>query len=689
MLVGLPRGNHLSPWAKQDLRTLFEYAKAKNLPLQDQLFEIRFGIELEDDWSMNDDPEDIDTLWKLLRDLPDTSVEGNTKIHEIVLSEGQGGGLYNPETFDISIGSEELTNREKFEDVMRHEVGHAVHEMKSDLVNDWLESRFGWRIFGTNDADIDQWVGLMGGWGTLSGSERADVRQYLRTAAGGGGSWQPGPPPAAPAGHPWYRSNFGPRLAFERSGAYWFQNYVTWYRRGQRAFFMNFWYRTFMAVDTKTLELVAKMPDAYASMSHFEFFAELYSVVLRSRRPQAFCDSGERVEVDRDEPRCSGSRRSDGGHGSCKARVGDRGPASPTAQEAITHELPLARFGTVPRDSCDADARDPRLASPVGPHVVSPGVLTVSLAMLGMAAGAVLVFVGGERYTEQRAIRELPRITVLFALAIPLMHMGNLSLPIPLLEQFRVREVGAIVIATIILGLPFLLAGVAVTLALTRSGGSTSRLYAADLLGAALGCLLVVPLLDRTNITSVGVRGRRGGRRGRVLFRSLRLDPARSGHYGRSPRRSGDRRWFSVALCLGFLAAAALNAVAKPGIGVVYAKNRIFRGGATAGLNEERVEWSAWNTHSYIVITPSFFGPAFYWGPGRGADQFHTTSAWILIDADAGTPITKWDGNTVNLGWVSYDVTTLPYHLRKGNAGIIGVGVGAIFCRPSGAAIRR
>ncbi len=278
MLVGLPRGNHLSPWAKQDLRTLFEYAKAKNLPLQDQLFEIRFGIELEDDWSMNDDPEDIDTLWKLLRDLPDTSVEGNTKIHEIVLSEGQGGGLYNPETFDISIGSEELTNREKFEDVMRHEVGHAVHEMKSDLVNDWLESRFGWRIFGTNDADIDQWVGLMGGWGTLSGSERADVRQYLRTAAGGGGSWQPGPPPAAPAGHPWYRSNFGPRLAFERSGAYWFQNYVTWYRRGQRAFFMNFWYRTFMAVDTKTLELVAKMPDAYASMSHFEFFAELYAL---------------------------------------------------------------------------------------------------------------------------------------------------------------------------------------------------------------------------------------------------------------------------------------------------------------------------------------------------------------------------------------------------------------------------
>jgi spermidine synthase len=308
--------------------------------------------------------------------------------------------------------------------------------------------------------------------------------------------------------------------------------------------------------------------------------------------------------------------------------------------------------------------------------------LTVSLAMLGMAAGAVLVFVGGERYAEQQAIRELPRVTVWFAIAIPLMHLGNLTMPIPVLEQFRVREISAIVFATLVLGLPFLLAGVAVTLALTRSGGSTSRLYAADLLGAAIGCLVVVPLLDRTNITSVAFVAGAVAAAGAYCFDRFALVRLRAEATAESPVRRAlpvrDRRWFSIALCLGFLAAAALNAVAKPGIGVVYAKNRIFRGGGvdTAGRNEERVEWSAWNTHSYIMITPSFSGPAFYWGRGRGADQFQATSAWILIDADAGTPITKWDGNVGNLGWVSYDVTTLPYHLRKGNVGIIGVGGG-------------
>jgi hypothetical protein len=156
--------------------------------------------------------------------------------------------------------------------------------------------------------------------------------------------------------------------------------------------------------------------------------------------------------------------------------------------------------------------------------------LTVSLAMLGMAAGAVLVFVGGERMTEQRAIRELPRVTGWFALAIPSTHLGNLTMGIPVLEQFNVREVTAIVFAILVLGLPFLLAGVAVTLSLTRVGRSTSRLYAADLLGAALGCLLVIPLLDRTNITSVAFTAGAIAAAGAYCFDALRVGPAGGGH---------------------------------------------------------------------------------------------------------------------------------------------------------------
>jgi hypothetical protein len=279
MLTGLPRGSHLPTWAKQDLRTLELYAKKKKLPeIEAALFRIRFDIELENDWAENDDPNDIDTLWRLLKDLPDTDVEGNTKIHELILLEGDGGGTYSSSSHDISIGSDELANRERFEDVVRHEVGHAVHELHEKLVNGWLTKEFGWQMLSTDDDDVDTWVGLMGGWGTLTASQQRDVRRALRTAIGGGSSWDPGPTPKLPAGHPWHGAAFGPRLAFEKTGGSWYQNFKTWHRAKGKAFFLNYWYETLMVVDEATLKLIAQMPDDYAAMSQYEFFAELYAL---------------------------------------------------------------------------------------------------------------------------------------------------------------------------------------------------------------------------------------------------------------------------------------------------------------------------------------------------------------------------------------------------------------------------
>src|SRR5262245_7318566 len=92
MVTRLPRGNQLPGWAKQDLRTLFDYARAKKADTVEQkLLEVRFGIELEDEWALNDRPDDIDTIWQLLSSVPVTNVEGNTSLREIQLTTGGGG----------------------------------------------------------------------------------------------------------------------------------------------------------------------------------------------------------------------------------------------------------------------------------------------------------------------------------------------------------------------------------------------------------------------------------------------------------------------------------------------------------------------------------------------------------------------------------------------------------------------
>lgn len=290
LLARLPRGTALSGQAKKDLRSLFLWAKAQNQQkLQDELFELRFGIALEDAWYRNSDKDDIDTLWRLLKNLPDSHVEGNSKLAEINLGSG-GGGFYSPATMEIEIGAAELAFKERFEDTLRHEVGHALHEAEPERIDGWLWQRFGWAEFPTTSKGIDDWVALMGpgaGWAGLGATQKTQVRSLIRQACGPGGQWGPTMSPSAAAGSPWRGAGFGPRLAFERSGEHWFANNARWYRAGGKAFAVNFWYSTLMCVDVATLDTInGQMPDNYAAMSPAEFFAELYALYHDIGDPQ-------------------------------------------------------------------------------------------------------------------------------------------------------------------------------------------------------------------------------------------------------------------------------------------------------------------------------------------------------------------------------------------------------------------
>src|SRR5690606_16302601 len=126
----------------------------------------------------------------------------------------------------------------------------------------------------------------------------------------------------------------------------------------------------------------------------------------------------------------------------------------------------------------------------------------VSLAMLGMAGGAVHVFLRPDRYGPATAPRALARVTFAFALSIPLSHLVTLVVPFTAVERLSVMDVLPVAVFTVVLAVPFVLSGVLVTIALTRVGAPIGRIYAWDLVGAELGCLLVVVLLERLNLTS-------------------------------------------------------------------------------------------------------------------------------------------------------------------------------------------
>jgi len=276
----------------------------------------------------------------------------------------------------------------------------------------------------------------------------------------------------------------------------------------------------------------------------------------------------------------------------------------------------------------------------------------VSIAMFGMAAGALRVQLSGDRWKGDAARDLLARETLMFAVAIPLCYLGTLVIPIP--EGFSLRAVLAIGLSTALLAMPFYLSGVVVTLCLTRCGGKIGLLYFADLVGAACGALLIQPLLEYGNAASTAIAC---GSIAALAAACFRLDR------GRLPIPQ-----VATAVLLAIFAFA--NHGSPPPIGVWYSKGKF--------VNPGDVEREEWNIHAQVIVRKPKPGPPIYWGPGSVATPYPDVNRMrMLIDGDAGTYMTEWDGDPKSLEWIRRDVTSLPHHLRReGVAAVIGVGGG-------------
>ena len=279
----------------------------------------------------------------------------------------------------------------------------------------------------------------------------------------------------------------------------------------------------------------------------------------------------------------------------------------------------------------------------------------VSTALFGMSAGALRVSLGSPRFQDQNAAAELARHGTFLALSIPICHILNLLIPIR--TEISALAVAGLTYTTVAVAVPFYFSGVVVAIALTRIPGPSGLIYAVDLIGASLGCLLIVPLLQGSNISSAVLVCGGGAAAGAVCFH-------RFARTNRAPR--------NAALCLVLLAAAALNAGAERGLKVASAKGMVFPAELAGAIVGEY-----WTIHGFVSVRAPTDGPAFYWGAGEGSQRFRVNKMSMMIDGFAGTGITRWSGARRELRWVKYDVTSLPYHLRKkGKVAVIGVGGG-------------
>lgn len=292
----------------------------------------------------------------------------------------------------------------------------------------------------------------------------------------------------------------------------------------------------------------------------------------------------------------------------------------------------------------------------------------ISLAMLGMTAGAVVVFMLPRLFTDERIPERLAQTTLALAIASPIAIA--LALRIPLEPITNAGAFGAMLAYGGALAVPFTLSGIALTLALTRAGLPPGLVYGVDLLGAAVGCVLVIVLLDIVDAPSGVLIAAATAAASASLFAAARPDGAGTKTRNRSAI-------VAALLLLGGIANARSD---DPWLRPTWVK----------GEKElaSMYEFSGWNTYSRVTVLKTLPLPPALWAPARTMPKPMMRlmpQRAITIDGAAGTMLANFDtdpdddqpGSVDQHEYLAWDVTSFAHRMRPdGPAAVIGVGGG-------------
>ncbi len=281
----------------------------------------------------------------------------------------------------------------------------------------------------------------------------------------------------------------------------------------------------------------------------------------------------------------------------------------------------------------------------------------IALAMLGMTAGAVVVFLLPRLFVPGVVARRLAESALLGAIIAPLALAWVMATPLVAVTDFM--SFFALLMTGIALALPFAFFGVTLTLALTRSGLPPGRAYGIDLVGAAAGAVLVIPLLDLVDGGSASLVASSLAALGGIAFALA----------------AGERK---LVLRGGVLAALLLGLG-----GLNHAAERPpLRPSWIKGVRENpaMIDIITWNTHSRVDVSPVKTEPPMLWGRARNTPPellAPRSLRTIRIDGAAGTPMVALGGGPSEHAYLDWDVATFAHRMRpRGAAAVIGVGGG-------------
>ncbi len=272
--------------------------------------------------------------------------------------------------------------------------------------------------------------------------------------------------------------------------------------------------------------------------------------------------------------------------------------------------------------------------------------LAISIALFGLSASGVFVYLMRECLASRGTHALLTGAAVIQALVTIVALACLVRIRVGL--DYSPSNLVLMLVIYLLAALPFLAGGTVISLAFARLTDRVNVVYSADLLGAAAGCLALIPLLNR-----LGAPG--------VVLTAAALALGAAVCFAPAARRA---RVAAAVVALFGLPVAAQATGAAP-----------FDVVDTKGHQGDHVLFNKWNSFSRVAVYDREHGD---WSLSPRFKGIRGDSLFMDIDSAASTPILKGTGNPADAAYLRYELTALAYHLveRPGGFSALVIGPG-------------
>src|SRR5919112_921748 len=291
--------------------------------------------------------------------------------------------------------------------------------------------------------------------------------------------------------------------------------------------------------------------------------------------------------------------------------------------------------------------------------------MAISIAFFGLGIGSLLIHILKNKIKRDKLASKVLQTTIIFAVSVPifLLVIGHIIPP----------NIYFIYLFYLASSIPFFFAGISMSLIYFAMPREVSKLYFIDLLGAAAATLMLDPLMQRLGAESV-----------LLSVALLVLGPSLITALLLSSTSSQKKRVSNMPVIenkiklygIIVLASSTVLLASNSGYNIIAIKP-----GENKGLHYQLSKPSEfehlstqWNSFSRIDVTRQID----HHDSHNDSSGRSRALAAIAIDADADTPVFKWNGSTTDLQWMKKYMDYLPFEISNdvNNTLVIGSGGG-------------